>query len=257
MRGRRCRSRGSSYWGDGVVLDFNKVILSESEISLAINELIEQAAIREVEAPRPYLGASVAGGVCQRQIQYDWLVTPRHPARLKDIFARGHFFETRTREHLIACGFRFAPANELAFRAADGQFRGHADGIIVSGPTLPGVGYPCLWEHKCVNSRGWRKLERDGLAKAYPTYAGQVSLYQSYLGVAEHPAIFTAMNADTCERLWLLVPFDAERAQAASDNAATIIKATRAGELLARFTDNPKDWRCNFCSHAIRCWSTP
>jgi len=98
-----------------------------------------------------------------------------------------------------------------------------------------------------------KELERDGLTKAFPEYAAQVALYQAYLDVT-NPALFTALNADTCERMHFLVPFDAERAQAASDRAVTIIAASRAGQLLPRFTDDADDWRCRMCSHWERCW---
>jgi hypothetical protein len=112
---------------------------------------------------------------------------------------------------------------------------------------------PAIWEHKAVNAKGWRALGRDGLEKTYPQYHAQVLLYQTYLNVTD-PAIFTAINADTCERLHLLVPFHAQRAQAWSDRAVTIIEATRAGELLPRFTDDSSDWRRKMCSHRERCW---
>jgi hypothetical protein len=235
------------------VLDFNRANLSEKPISVQINTLIEQAAAREVEETRPYLGASIVGAECLRQIQYNWQVDPVHPARIRDIFDRGHHAETQSRDRLIAAGFRFGPVTMLGFRAADGLFRGHADGVIVSGPELPGIDYPCLWEHKCINAKGWRKLERDGLLLAYPTYAAQVAIYQSYLDFT-NPAIFTALNADTCERLHLAVPFDTERAQAWSDRAVAVIEATRTGHLLPRLTDDPGDWRCRMCSHQERCW---
>jgi hypothetical protein len=236
------------------MLDFNRANLSLAPISVAINAAIEAAAAREVEEPRRYLGASIAGAECLRQAQYDWQVDPTHPARLRDIFARGHFFEAQSRKHLVAAGFKFGPVTMLDFRAADGLFRGHADGVLLAGPDLPGVGYPCLWEHKALGAMGWRKLERDGLLLAYPQYATQVSLYQAYLDLADHPAIFTALNADTCERLHALVPFDAERAQQWSDRAVRIIEATQAGELLPRLTDDSADWRCRMCSHRERCW---
>ena len=80
------------------------------------------------------------------------------------------------------------------------------------------------------------RIERDGIAKARPQYAAQVLLYQAYLNVT-NPALVTVVNADTCERLHLLVPFNAERAQVWSDRAVTVIEATRAGELLPRFTE--------------------
>ena len=136
-----------------------------------------------------------------------------------------------------------------------GALRGHADGIITDGPQLPGLYliYPLLWEHKAVNAKNWRAVERDGLEKVFPQYAAQVALYQAYLDVT-NPALFTATNADTCERLHFLVPFNAERAQMWSDRAANIIEATRAGELLPRGFDDPEDWRCRMCAHRARCW---
>ena len=195
------------------MLDFNRANLSESPISVAINALIEQAEPPE-ETARQYLGASAIGSECLRKVQFDWWCSPAHLSQVRDIFARGHFFEELSRQHLICVGFKFAPAQQLGFNAADGLFRGHADGILVSGPELPEAGFPRLWEHKCLGDKGWRTLERDGLEKAYPQYAAQVSLYQAYLDVTEHPAIFTAVNANTCARLHLLVPFNAEQAQA-------------------------------------------
>ena len=134
------------------------------------------------------------------------------------------------------------------------MFRGHADGIIVAGPQLPALRYPCLWEHKCLKARGFKAIERDGLAGLYASYAAQVAIYQAYLDVT-NPALFSVVNADTCERLHFLVPFDAELAQAISDRAVMVIEATRAGELLPRITDDPNDWRCKMCSHRERCWA--
>jgi hypothetical protein len=98
-----------------------------------------------------------------------------------------------------------------------------------------------------------RAVERDGLEKTFPQYAAQISLYQAYLDVT-NPALFTVTNADTCEWLHFLVPFNAERAQYWSDRAVNIIEATRAGELLPRAFDDPEDWRCRLCPHKERCW---
>ena len=153
-----------------------------------------------------------------------------------------------------AAGFRFEPSSErLAFQAVGGLFRGHADGILIAGPQLPALRYPCLWEHKCLGSKGWKAVERDGLTGLYAPYAAQVATYQAYLDVT-NPALFSVVNADTCERLHFLVPFDAQLAQATSDRAVAVIEATRAGELLPRITEDPEDWRCKMCAHRERCW---
>jgi hypothetical protein len=235
-------------------MDFNRTELSATPTSIAINALLEAGARGSTETTRGYLGASVVGSACMRKVQYDWLCDPAHPSRLRDIFARGHFFEVQSRECFVHAGFIFATEDRLEFTALDGWLRGHADGVLTGGPAIPGVGYPCLWEHKAINAKGWRSLERDGLEKSYPQYAAQVALYQYHLGVDDHPAIFTALNADTCDRLHLLVPFDAERARMWTERAALIVNATQAGELLPRFTDDPDHFRCRLCGHRERCW---
>jgi hypothetical protein len=237
-----------------MTIDLNRTNLSAKPISVAINDAIGAAEPPE-ENTRQYLGASAIGSECLRKIQYDWMGTPAHSSRTRDIFRRGHLFEELTRQHLVRADFKFAPKEQLEFSAVGGLFRGHADGVITAGPELHGVGYPCVWECKCLGDKGWKSLERDGIEKAYPQYAAQVWLYQAYLDVTEHPAIFTAVNANTCERLHLLVPFNAEQAQAWSDRAVAVIEATRAGELLPRMTDNPDDWRCRVCPWRDSCWS--
>jgi hypothetical protein len=235
------------------MLDFNRPGLSDTPLSVAINGAIERSEPPEGNT-RQYLGASTIGSVCARKIQYDWWVDPKHPTQTRDIFRRGHLLEELSRQHFVRAGFKFAPRERLAFSTAGGLFCGHADGILLGGPELPDVGYPCLWEHKALGDKGWRGLARDGIAKAYPQYAAQCQIYMAYLDVTGHPAIFTATNANTMARLHLLVPFDAAQAQTWSDRAVTIIEATRAGTLLPRGFGSPDDWRCKACGHHERCW---
>jgi hypothetical protein len=235
-----------------MVIDLNRASLSERPINDLINQLIEQAE-PPGENYREYLGASSIGSDCLRKCQYDWMCDPQFPRRIKDIFERGDFFEDVMRQHLIAAGFKFAPPERLGFEAVGGLFRGHADGILIAGPQLPTLRYPCIWECKCLKAKGWKAIERDGLKGLYAPYAAQVALYQAYLDCT-NTALFSVVNADTCERLHFLVPFDAQLAQAMSDRAVTVIEATRAGELLPRAYDDPSDWRCKLCSWREKCW---
>lgn len=239
------------------MLDFNREHAAASDISTAINAVLDAAALTEQrEERRTYLGASGIGSECLRRVQYDWQVDSTYPARTKRIFSRGHLFEEITVKAMGQAGFRIergTPATH--FETAGGTFKGHADGIIVAGPDIPGLRYPCLFEHKALGSSGWKKLEKDGLRKAYPQYFDQCQLYMAYLNLDENPGLFTAVNSDNCEILHIAVPFDAEAAQAASDRAVLVIRSTQAGELLPRITDKPTDWRCKMCSHKERCWA--
>jgi hypothetical protein len=230
--------------------------ITTQAVNAALNELIELTSSAKGEAPRPYLGASIAGHECPRRVQYDWWCKPLLSARLQEIFQRGNYFEGRMRQQLKAAGFKFAPAEACEFEALDGELKGHADGVINGGPNpLNGIyfNYPFIWECKAINAKNWRALGRHGLEKEFPRYSAQVALYQAYLDLT-NPALFSAVNADTCERLHFWVPFEAERAQFWSDRAANIITATRAGELLERAYNSPTDWRCGMCPHKERCW---
>jgi hypothetical protein len=240
------------------MLDFNSSLTKARIADGPINEVIDFAILdRSLPDPtRNYVGASAIGHECLRRIQFDW----RHPwqpeARTKRIFDRGHWFESYAVQLLRNAGFMiWRDPIETAFEQLDGKFAGHADGIILSGPEISGVGYPCLWECKGLGSKGWNKLYAEKLAKAYPAYTDQVAVYQAYLDLIEHPAIFTAGNLDTMEILHRLVPFDAERAQRASDRAVTVIRGDAAGEVLPRIAADPNDWRCRFCPHRDRCWN--
>lgn len=239
------------------VLDFNRENCASDIVNTTINKLLDDAAlIEQREERRTYLGASSIGSECLRKVQLDWQRDSIHAARTKRIFSRGHMFEEISVKALGQAGFRMergTPAT--AFTAVDGMFRGHADGIIVAGPAVHGLTYPALWEHKALGASGWKKIEKYGLKVAYPVYYEQIQLYLTYLALDENPALFSAVNADTCHMLHLLVPFDAEAAQAASDRAVLIIKATKAGELLERIAKKPDDWRCKICSHQEFCWS--
>src|SRR5262249_34643831 len=86
------------------VLDFNRANLSEAPISVAIDALIEQAEPPEKNA-REYRGASAIAHECLRRVQYDWMCAPVPLSQTRDIFARGHFFEELSRQHLIRVGF--------------------------------------------------------------------------------------------------------------------------------------------------------
>jgi len=237
------------------LLNLNKASLSLDPINSALNAEIERVAMATAEQPRPYLGVSIAGYECARRVQFTWWIKSEHPARVRAIFDRGHYFEGRVKECLKAIGFKFAAEEALAFSAVGGALRGHADGIIIAGPK-PYFAYPAILEVKALNAKNWRALERDGLRKTFPQYAAQVALYQAYLDIT-NPALFIAVNADDCQLLFFLVPFDAELAQFYSDRAANIIAATRTSELLPRAFDDPEDFRCRMCPYRKRCWELP
>lgn len=240
--------------------------MKEARASDAINAQVDAglAKKRESQKARDYLGASSIGDACQRRTQFEYAGAPREKpftgATLR-IFDRGHVFEELARGWLIDAGFTVKSWNsqgqQFGFSQLDGKFRGHCDGVLIAGPEIHGTGYPALWEHKAVGAKTFNAVSKHGLAKERPVYADQVAIYQAYLNLTEHPAIFTLTNTDSCEQLHLLVPYDAQRAQAASDRAVLIVKATEAGELLPRAFANSDHFECKWCPFAERCWRLP
>jgi len=245
------------------MLDFNSTASFSGRLTALIDAAMQQA--RAKEEARRYLGASRLGVACERALQYEYAQAPvdygrEIEGRMLRIFERGHVIEDSMVAWLRGAGFdlrtRKADGKQFGFSVADGRLQGHIDGVIVGGPE--GFACPCLWENKCLGGKSWRELEKHRLAVAKPVYAAQVALYQAYLELHEHPALFTAVNADTMEIYAELVPFDAALAQRMSDRAVKIITATDAGELLPRSFAEPTHFECRMCAWQDRCWrSTP
>ena len=179
------------------MLNLNRASLSLEPINTAIHATLGRV-VAHTERPREqYLGASILGHECLRRIQFEWWCrSDLIPAQDRERFERGYYFERRMRQHLERAGFKFAPPEATRFTAVDGVLRGHADGIIIHGPDLPGAYliYPFVWEHKALKAASWREIERDGLERRHSNYLVQVALYQAYLDI-RNPALFRVTNA--------------------------------------------------------------
>jgi hypothetical protein len=254
------------------MLDYN----STSRAAEAINTAIDSALVTEnaTAPPRDYLGGSRLGQPCERALQFEFTHAPKDEGagftgRLLRIFAIGHALEDLAIAWLRGAGFDLytrkgsrPDGEQFGFAVAGGRVSGHVDGILAGGPPIAGLGFPALWECKTMNAKSWRACAKDGVVKAKPVYAAQIAVYQAYMDasvpdIAEHPALFTAINKDTAELYHELVPFDAALAQRMSDRAVRILQATDAGDLLPRVAQQPDHFECRMCPWAQRCWSLP
>ncbi|WKB54357.1 PD-(D/E)XK nuclease family protein [Eleftheria terrae] len=242
------------------MMDFNPTARLGERVEALIDDGLQRRAAEQ--SARTYLGASRVGVACERALQFEYAQAPvdlgrGFTGRLLRIFERGHRMEDCMAAWLRAAGFDLrtckADGEQFGFSVADGRLQGHVDGVLLSGPD--GFACPALWEMKCLGAKGWKELQKHGLAVAKPVYAAQVALYQAYLQLHEHPALFTALNADSMEIYAELVPFDAALAQRMSDRAARVIQATEAGELLPRAFVDPTHFECRFCAWQDRCKS--
>ncbi|PJR94824.1 hypothetical protein CN878_04260 [Ochrobactrum sp. 695/2009] len=254
------------------MLDYNHKPKPGEQITALIDAALE--AEQAATPPRNYLGGSRLGQPCERALQYEFTATPKDDGagftgQTLRIFAIGHQLEDLAIRWLRAAGFDIytrkgnrPDGDQFGFSVAGGRIRGHVDGIIAAGPEGFGLAVPALWECKTMNAKNWRACVKDGVTKSKPVYATQIAVYQAYMeaqvpGISAAPALFTAINKDTAELHHELVPFDAERAQTASDRAVRILSATDADELLPRIATNRDFFECRFCPWAERCWGLP
>lgn len=242
------------------------------DITTALGAAIDAglSARQSAEGPRTYVSSSGLGRACLRQIQYDFLATPKDEGqefapRILRIFEAGHRGEDMVAGWLRLAGFDLrterADGRQFGFAALDGRFKGHIDGCLVSGPVE--MDYPALWETKALGAASWKDTLKRGVAFSKPIYAAQIAIYQAYLDLP-NPALFTALNRDTQEIYAELVPFDAALAQRMSDRAVEVVRASEARELLPREAVEPTSVVCKggmaaghwhpTCAWARQCW---
>ena len=222
-------------------------------LSERINERIDAALLkaREAEPRRTYIGASVLGDVCPRRVAYTWRGETGEPiqGRALRIFETGHVLERLLANWIERAGFDLRtidPETGEQYAFKDGSVEGHADGIIVGGPSL-GFKYPVLWEAKGLNDRSWNQIVKSGLRAGSPIYYGQANLYMGYLDL--DACLFSALNKSTQEIHHELIGFDAAEAQRLVDLAVGIVR----GWLPPRLDIVPTRI-CAYCQFESLCW---
>lgn len=261
------------------MLDFNH----RPSFSEQVTECIDFALQVEhsKQKPRSYLGGSRLGVPCERALQYEHLNVlvdegKELSGKIIRIFAAGHVFEDLAVSWLRLAGFELythtSNGEQYGFSVVDGRLQGHIDGVIAKAPEhlkldypiKPDcpvkLGYPALWECKSLNAASWKDTVKKGLTLSKPVYAAQIALYQAYMeeqipGICKAPALFTAINKNTAELYFELIPFDGQLAQRASDKGVRVICASDAKELLPRMTRDATNYQCKFCQWQERCWS--
>ena len=102
-----------------------------------------------------------------------------------------------------------------------------------------------------LDNKSWNDTAKRGLLITKPLYFAQIQLYMAYLNLEQ--CLFTALNKDTSELYFELIPFDSEVAQRYSDRAVQIIKASERNELLPCISSDPAFFRCKMCGFKDVC----
>ena len=150
-------------------------------------------------------------------------------------------FDLRTRK---------ADGEQFGFSVAEGRLQGIS--TASSSVVRRALPIPRTLGNASPRQQILARSGKIGLAVAKPIYARASGDLPSLSRTHEHPAIFTALNADTMEIYTELVPFDAAPAQRMSDRAVKVITATEGGELLPRAVHDSTHFECRMCA-----WQEP
>ena len=226
-----------------------------------INEILDAKIIdhRKQQKKRDYLGVSSIGDDCLRkvQLQYEGKEAEFSASTLRT-FDIGHCLEDLVAEWLRISGFNLKTKNEngeqFGFSTAAGRIKGHIDGKIIDVSDdlkqfFPR--FPLLWECKTLHHKSWQETAKKGLMLTKTLYYAQIQLYMAYLSLEQ--CLFTALNKDSSELYFELIPFDSEAAQRYSDGAVQIIKASENNEQMPCISADPSFFKCKMCAFRNEC----
>ena len=204
------------------------------------------------EAPRRYLGASVAGHECVRYLwlHFRGLFRERFEGRMYRLFERGRREEEQFIAELRGIGCevwdRGEDGQQFAVSALGGHFGGHLDAVVRGVPDAPKT--PHVAEFKTHNDQSFKKLARVGVKDAKPMHFCQMQIYMGMMKLDR--ALYLSVNKDDDDLYAERVHFDSDFFKAAMRRVERIITEPSA-ERCAKRRD---DWRCKGCPARAVCW---
>ena len=229
------------------------------------------------EGHRNHLGASEIGHPCSAKAwgKFRWLKKEKFSGRMLRLFKRGHFEEPKFIQQLRGIGFDFREFAEPPLYTWDGdslatvkegkQFRivgcnghfgGSLDGMTMA-PARYGIEKPMLVEFKTHNEKSFTKLAgskdkstgarkfvtgTNGVRINKPVHFSQMCAYgRSY---SFEYALYVAVNKDSDELYFEIVPLDWNHADDLFRKAASIIASQ---EQPGKIAQTETFFECKYC----------
>ncbi len=203
------------------------------------------AASVEEDGMRRHLGASVIGENCMRRVWYSfrWFDKEDFDGRMLRLFACGQreeeVFTYLLRKVGATVWTHDEKGNQFRVSAFGDHFSGSLDGVATGVPEIPDV--PTLLEMKTHNAKSFTALKGSGVATSKPKHFKQMQVYCSLMKLTQ--ALYCAVNKDTDELYFELVPYDASIGSHMGQRAETII----FGSGIPPKIGEPLSWECRFC----------
>ena len=213
------------------------------------------------EKKRDYLGASLIGNDCARQIYYSYNGYEKEPFKAETLmnFEDGHRTEDLSADRLrMVEGVNLIThgkdGKQLGFSALGGKFKGHYDGIITGILQAPKATH--IWEAKCSDQKKFNEFaklrttvdEKLILEKWNTNYYVQANLYMHYGQIDRH--YLTVAYAGGRKYLSCRTNYNGSVAERYIDRAEKIINATQPPP---KISDKADFWICRFCDFKREC----
>lgn len=190
-----------------------------------------------------------AGTECDRALWFAFRWCSERKAnhgRTVSIFRTGDYWEDRFVDDLRGIGVDVSGQQDK-IRLAAGHVRGKCDGKALGVIEAPKTEH--LLEFKSSNDKNFKKIVREGCAKAAPKHYAQCQLGMHAFGLTR--CLYLVVNKNDDERYAERIKYDAEYCMRLLARLERIIQADRPPTRLCIARD---DWRANTCPHAAVCW---
>jgi hypothetical protein len=223
----------------------------------AMNSLaaaIDAAHEARAEKPRPHMGCSMLGEVCERKLWllFRWAVIEPFPGRILRLFRRGQLEEDLIVSDLRAAGCHVKSVGDNQSRVDFGSHvSGSIDGIIESGvPEAPNKKH--LLEAKTHSLKSFNELVAKGVQLAKPMHWAQMQVYM--LGSKVDRALYYAVCKDD-DRIYT------ERVRLCSESAKAYVERGQRIALTERMPEpmvgaSPSWYQCKYCPAYDMCHKT-
>lgn len=226
-----------------------KILESDNSIPARIDKHHESL----FEPPRPHMGASALGHICDRWLwlSFRWAVHPKFPGRILRLFRRGQNEEAIIVSDLRAIGLDVRGSGQQQTRVDFGcHVSGSIDAIIESGvPEAPKKRH--IGEFKTHNKKSFDDLEKHGVEKSKPEHFFQMQIYMS--GTKIDRALYVAVCKDDDRIYTERIRYDKNLAKKAVERGQRIAMADRMPEPIS---SDPSWYQCKFCPAHEFCHKT-
>lgn len=203
-----------------------------------LTKRIEKRQVHDTDDVRNYIGASIIGSDCLRQIWYEFKGTKAEkvPTKTRRTWDIGKTIEGLIVQWLVSAGVKINRTHQT-FHAKDlPLFRGHFDGVITI------VKKKAILEIKTAKDASFKIFAKKGVKVWNVQYYAQIQAYMGMSGI--HSTYILVLNKDNSDLSDELVLFDPEFYESLEAKALMISTAVVSPP---KINGSPLWWQCKQC----------